>query len=63
MGPFRTGAASHQPTPLFHISSIHRADKDEARIKMKTAIHQEEENKGKRDARKEKRQVTDFKET
>ena len=65
MDPFEAGAALHRLAPPGHISSAHRARKDEAKVGMNVTTHQEKKMKmGKRRAgeKRKRKEVTDFKE-
>ena len=65
MDSFIAGAALHESTPPGHIFSPHGTGKDEAKIRTNVAAHQEKEKNekmGKRKAREERRQATDYKE-
>ena len=63
MDPLGAGAALHQLALPDHISSAHRAGKDEASVGMDITTHQQKEKKAsKRKAEEDRRQVMDFKE-
>ena len=68
-GPFGGSAALHRFVPPGHVSSAHKARKDEASVEMNVTAHQEKEKnektkKGKRGAgqNKKRKQATDFEE-